>query len=210
LEWIYGGEYMGSSSPPLIPFQSQVVSFFGFPYQTVNAILFSTCKCYESQKSHRTWLDHPNNIWRQTVSCHAFRMYNLYVCLCMQEFFCTFLTGLSEESHNWTLLRWGQPLGSNRIRPRGSLMLFRLKNLPSIKRGLKLEAGSLCATECNLNQTESVTTREPKFLIYTFLLFRASPDHWGLCNRAETTRLVWHTVVGYLKGNGLMSAARWV
>jgi hypothetical protein len=86
--------------------------------------------------SHRTWLDHPNNIWRETMSCQAFRAYNLYVCMITQEFFCTFLTGLSEESHNWTPLRWGRPISSNRVRPHGSLMLFRLKNLPSIKCGL--------------------------------------------------------------------------
>jgi len=61
-----------------------------------------------------------------------------------------------------------------------------------------------------LNQTESVTARQPKFLIYTFSLFRSSPDYWILCKRAETKRLVLHTVVGYLKGNVLMSAATWV
>jgi len=43
LECMYGGKYIGSNSPPLVPSQSQVISFFGFPNQTVYAVLFSPC-----------------------------------------------------------------------------------------------------------------------------------------------------------------------
>lgn len=45
------------------------------------------------------------------------------------QFLCTFLTVLSEESHIRILLSWGQPLGSNPVRPRESLVHFRLKEL---------------------------------------------------------------------------------